>query len=1047
MAVLYRKKSKCNVMNINNRRAAARLVWTCLLLGFALSVWVAGAWAGSVPPSVDLNGDDPGVEYSATFTEDEGAEPIVSVTGLRIDNGEDTIVTAAKVTLTNQPDTVQESLAADPGATGLNVAYSAESGELTIKGNSSVSNYEQVLRTLTYNNSSQSPDITDRIVLVTVSDGQLTSQPVTSTVAINSINDAPVLDSSGNMILAGINEDDRNSNGNSVTTIIKSAETGGEDRITDADEGSPEGFAVIEAGSSNGAWQYSINSGITWQPFGAVSNTSAVLLDGAARIRFVPNVNFNGSASFLFRAWDQSGGRPSGDTGVDVSLNGGITPFSAESEMVTINIQSVNDLPLVDLNGAAEGVNYASQFYESGPPAPVADLAAAISDEDHAALASLIITLTNRPDGASESLTAVTTGTGITAAPYDPATGRLTLSGPDSVANFQSVLRQVTYTNSSVGPSTVARVVTVIANDGVSDGPMATATIAINPVNSAPVLDPAASLSLGDIPEDAATPAGAPIGQILAAAGDPITDPDSGAMEGVAVIGVDSSHGQWQYNLTNPPAGEVGWMPVGVVSDTAALLLSDAAWIRFVPAADYFGQSGDLTIRAWDRTSGSNGQRDVNASANGGNTAFSANTNKISVVVAPVNDLPVLSGLPGEPLLYVEDAAPLPLAADGLTLTDVDSVILSSATVRLTNPLDGDAEWLMAVVDGTGITATYEDGLLLLSGGASPAVYQQVLRTVTYWNASQDPDPAARMIELAAADSTGSGPAASVVVHVQPVNDPPEIDLDGIGPGQDYAATFLINRGPVPIVAESMVVTDIDNTTLKAATIRIVNPKNGQAEILSANLSGVANIKSSFDVATGVLSLTGVDSLANYQKVLRTLAYNNTLPQPDTEARVIEFVLADSAGSSEPRMTTLSFAEAPTVRHYMPMISWAYRRSEEPNDVCSQAMGLRLNVDEPFRADDKDDWFFFDLTAPSDVVVELHDFVPRFGQIVVAGERQPGQGCGGLQLLGNNGSSALDKIVNLGPRSAGRYYVWVINDGAQDANSVYRLFVRAVPTP
>lgn len=1034
-------------MRTNNRRAAARHIWTWLLLGFVLSICVAVASAGPVPPTVDLNGDAPGADYSATFTEDEGAEPIVNMTGLRIDNGEDTIVTAAKVTLTNQPDTIHESLSADPGATGLNVSYSAESGELTIKGNSAVVNYEQVLRSLTYNNTSQSPDITDRVILVTVSDGQMTSQPATSTVAINPINDAPVLDNSGNMMLAGINEDDRNSNGNSVTTIIKSAETGGEDRITDVDEGSPEGFAVIEAGSSNGVWQYSINSGIAWQPFGAVSNTSAVLLDGAARIRFVPNANFNGSASFLFRAWDQSGGRPSGDTGVDVSINGGSTSFSAESEMVTIGIQSVNDLPMVDLNGAAEGVNFTSQFYESGPPAPVADLGATITDEDHTALASLVVTLTNRPNGNAESLSATTAGTAITAAAYDPATGRLVLSGPDSLANFQSVLRQVTYANSSVGPSTTPRAVTVVANDGVSDGPVATTTITINPINSAPALDPAAVLSLGEILEDTSAPAGASIGQILAAAGDPITDSDTGAMEGIAVIGADSSHGQWQYNLTNPPAGEAGWMPVGVVSGTAALLLSDTAWLRFVPAADYFGQSGDLTLRAWDRTSGSNGQRDVNASANGGNTAFSVNTNKISAAVLPVNDLPVVSGLPEEPLLYVEDSEPLAFTGAGLILTDVDNPVLSSATVRLTNPLDGDAEWLMAAVNGTGIAASYEDGLLQLSGGASPAAYQQVLRSVTYWNASQDPDPAARTVEIAAADNAGSGPAASVVVHVQPVNDPPEIDLDGIGPGYDFNATFFINRGPVPIVAESMTVTDIDNTTLKSATVRIVNPKNGQAEILSANLNGVSNIKSNFDVTTGVLSLTGVDSLANYQKVLRTVTYNNTLPQPDVEARVIEFVLADLSGGSEPRKTTLAFAEAPTVRQYMPVIAWAYRRSEEPNDICSQAMGLILNVDESLRADDKDDWFFFDLSVASEVSVELHDFAPRVGQIIVAAERQPGQGCGGLQLIGNNGSSALDKIVNLGTRPAGRYFIWVINDGLQDPNSIYRLFVRANPAP
>lgn len=1030
-------------MKTINRRS---WVWVLLLPVIVLGYQVATVAAAAVPPILDLNGDAPGADFSATFTEDEGAEAIVSVTGLFIDNGEDTTLTAAKATLTNLPDTVHESLSANAGATGLNVQYSEESGELTIKGGGSVDAYEEVLRTLTYNNTSQSPDIADRIVLVTVSDGQMISQPVTSTVAINAVNDAPVLDNSGNMMLVAINEDPDLAiySGNSVTTIIKSAEAGGENRITDADAGSPEGFAVIEAGSGNGVWQYSINAGSSWLPFGAVSNTSAVLLDGVARVRFVPNPNFSGSAGFSFRAWDQSGGLPSGSTGVDVSLNGGITPFSAESEMVTINIQSINDLPIADLNGPATGTDYATQFYESGPPAPVADLAATVTDEDHASLGSLTLTLTNRPDGPAESLAATTTGTNITAAPYDPATGRLVLTGPDTLANFQQVLRLVIYQNSSVVPSTAARMVTVVANDSVSDGPVATSTITINPVNSAPVLAPVV-LSLGEIAEDATQPVGATVAQLLAAAGDPITDPDVGAVEGIAVTDADNSHGQWQYTTANPPAGDADWLPVAPVANTAALLLSDIAWLRFVPAPNYSGLSGDLTFRAWDRTSGANGQRDVDVSVNGGNSAFSVNTGTLAATITPVNDLPTVGGLPTEPLLYIEDDDPLLLAGSSLTVTDADNAMLTSATVRLSNPLDGDAEWLLVNTNGFGIAAAYADGVLQLTGAASPAAYQQVLRTVRYWNASQDPSPDERLIELNVADSAGSGPAAGLVVQVQPVNDPPEIDLDGVGPGLDYGTTFFINRGSVPVVADSMTVTDIDNTTLKSATVAILNPQDGQAEILTVDTTGVTNIKVNYDLATNILTLSGVDSLANYQRVLRTVRYNNTLPLPDAEIRVIEFILADSADNSETRHTSLAFAEAPNVRLFLPMVSWAYRRSEEPNDACSQAMGLNLNVDEPFRADDENDWFFFDLAAAAEVVVEMRDFSPLAGQIVVATENQPGQGCGGLRLLANNGSSGLDKFVPLGQQPAGRYYIWVINDGPQDANAIYRLYVRAVP--
>lgn len=999
--------------------------------------------AAELPPVLDLNGDAPGLDFAATFTEDEGVESIVNATGLTITNGEDNVLTAAEAVLTNRLDGAVEMLSADPGATGLIVKYTSDTGKLTIKGDGAVADYQQVLRSLTYNNLSQSPDITDRIVTVTVSDGPQTSAPVTSTVAINGVNDAPVLDNSGAMTMTPINEDDQNSNGNQVTTIIKSAEAEGQDRITDADKNSPEGFAVVEAGGANGAWQFSVNSGITWQPFVNVSNTSAVLLDGAARIRFVPNANFSGSASFLFRAWDQSGGRTSGTTGVDVSLNGGSTAFSAEIEMVTLNILAVNDLAIVDLNGDAPDTGYAVQFFEGGAPVPIAHATATIADSDNTTLSKLIITLTNRPDGAAESLATDTTDTNIQAEAYNPSTGQLILNGPDTVANFQTVLRRVKYTNSSVTPTTGIRAATVVASDGVNDGPAATSSISVNPTNSAPVLDPAATMTLPSIAEDSTQPAGQSIAAILATGGNPITDADSGALEGIAIADADATHGQWQYSLVNPPTSEADWLPVGAVSGTAALLLSDDAWLRFVPAADYFGVAGALTFRAWDRTSGSSGLT-ADTSVNGGNSAFSASTNAFSIIVTSVNDLPLLGGLPAEPLQYIEDASPLVLAGS-LTVVDVDSPFLASATVRITNVVDGDAEWLLVTTDGTGISASYEDGVLQLSGAASPAAYQQVLRSVKYWNASQDPEPDDRVLQFSAADNQGSGPPSSLVVKVQPVNDPPELDLNGNGSGMDFLTTFYVNRGPVPVVDEGLVVNDIDNTTIRSATVRITNIKNKQAEVLAADVSGVANIKLTYDPLTGELKLEGVDSVANYQRVLRTVTYENILPEPDTTLRTIEFLVNDGLDKSEPRQTLVTITQAPKVQLFMPMVSWGNRQSEEPNDRCTEAVGLALNVDEPFHADDKDDWFYFDTEESNVLTVELRNFTPGDGQIVVAAEKSAGQGCSGLELLGNNGSSAPDKTVPLGRQPARRYYIWVINDGALDANAVYRLYVRAVP--
>ncbi len=151
--------------------------------------------------------------------------------------------------------------------------------------------------------------------------------------------------------------------------------------------------------------------------------------------------------------------------------------------------------PVVDLNGPASGFGYSTVFTEDSPAVAIATADATITDADSAALASLTVRLLAVPDGTQEQLTADTTGTMVTAN-YVSASGTLTLTGPASVADFQTVLRRTTYRNLSNNPTiTPSRLVQVTAYDGANTSAARQTTIRLIATNDAPMVTPTAGVT------------------------------------------------------------------------------------------------------------------------------------------------------------------------------------------------------------------------------------------------------------------------------------------------------------------------------------------------------------------------------------------------------------------------------------------------------------------------------------------------------------------------------------------------------------------------
>ncbi len=150
--------------------------------------------------------------------------------------------------------------------------------------------------------------------------------------AIAPVNDSPVLDENGQPTLTPVDMNATNPKGDKVSKLL--------DLVYDADPYDQKGIAVIGlTGTQNGRWQYSLNDGRTWININSIGSSRALLLRDTDRIRFVPNRNFQGQASLMFRAWDRTSGT-FGDA-ADLSLLqdvGGISAFSATTQSGIVDV-------------------------------------------------------------------------------------------------------------------------------------------------------------------------------------------------------------------------------------------------------------------------------------------------------------------------------------------------------------------------------------------------------------------------------------------------------------------------------------------------------------------------------------------------------------------------------------------------------------------------------------------------------------------------------------------------------------------------------------
>jgi hypothetical protein len=108
---------------------------------------------------------------------------------------------------------------------------------------------------------------------------------------------------------------------------------------------------------------------------------------------------------------------------------------------------------------------------------------------------------------------------------------------------------------------------------------------------------------------------------------------------------------------------------------------------------------------------------------------------------------------------------------------------------------------------------------------------------------------------------------------------------------------YKTGTSAIAIAGTGAAITDPDGSVLSSMTVKITNRRDGESELLSVDTSKT-NVTATY--ANGVLTLSGVDTIANYKKLLAAIAYSNVAITPETATiRKIEVSVNDGIMESE----------------------------------------------------------------------------------------------------------------------------------------------------
>ncbi|MEQ1710865.1 MAG: Ig-like domain-containing protein, partial [Hyphomicrobium sp.] len=236
----------------------------------------------------------------------------------------------------------------------------------------------------------------------------------------------------------------------------------------------------------------------------------------------------------------------------------------------------------------------------------------------------------------------------------------------------------------------------------------------------------------------------------------------------------------------------------------------------------------------------------------------------------------------------------LPIADADTASTDEDAPVIIDVLANDSDP-DGN-NIVVSSINGTQIVVGTPIGI------ANGTVTPNADGTLTFTPTANYNGPAS--FNYTISDGLGGTATASVAIVVVPVNDPPTLDLDNGSPGTGLTGSYVEGEAGVPIGALLNNITDIDSANMASATIVLTNVQPG--DLLTAGTLPGGIVASSYDAATGTMTLTGSASKADYQAALHLITFSSTGDSPASVTRAIAVTVNDGVANSNAAIATIS---------------------------------------------------------------------------------------------------------------------------------------------